>query len=89
MAFQDVPTLHWEGLLAKLALDCMMDTLAFALVVGGLASLCSGLVFLIPVRGGSTGQAMPASQDMSVEDARARVERELGEIRRVRGEIDM
>lgn len=60
-----------------------MDTVGTALVVGGAAFLFSGLIFLIPVRGGLSGQQAP------FEDSREQVERQLGENRRNRGEIDM
>jgi len=60
-----------------------MDNVGIALVVGGTAFLFSGLIFLIPVRGGS-----PA-QEVAFEDSREHVERHLGENRRNRGEIDM
>jgi hypothetical protein len=60
-----------------------MDTLGIALVVGGIAFLLSGLIFLIPVRGGSPAQEAP------FEDNREHVERHLSENRRNRGEIDM
>lgn len=59
-----------------------MDNVGIALVVGGMAFLFSGLVFLIPVRGSS------ASREVAFEDSRERVERHLSENRRNRGEID-
>jgi hypothetical protein len=60
-----------------------MDTVGLALVVGGAAFLFSGLIFLIPVRGSSSGQQAP------FEESREQLERHLGENRRNRGEIDM
>lgn len=60
-----------------------MDTVGTALVVGGTAFLFSGLIFLIPVRGSLSGQQAP------FEDSTEQVERQLGENRRNRGEIDM
>jgi Uri superfamily endonuclease len=48
-----------------------------------MAFLFSGLIFLIPARGGSPAQGA------ALEDTRERVERHLSENRRNRGEIDM
>jgi hypothetical protein len=59
-----------------------MGTVGMALVVGGMALLFSGLIFLIPVRG-----ARPASQE-SFEDSQERVEQYLREMRRNRDDID-
>jgi hypothetical protein len=53
-----------------------MGTFGMALVVGGMALLFSGLVFLIPVRG-----RRPPSQE-SFEDSQKRIERYLREMRR-------
>ena len=58
-----------------------MGTVGMALVVGGMALLFSGLIFLIPVRG-----ARPVSQE-SFEHSQEWLEQHL-EMRRNRGEID-
>jgi hypothetical protein len=57
-----------------------MGTFGMALVVGGMALLFSGLVFLIPVRG-----RRPPPQE-SFEDSQKRIKRYLREIRENRGE---
>jgi hypothetical protein len=59
-----------------------MDTVGVALVVGGMAFLFSGLIFLIPVRGSGPGP------EESLEDSQERIEQYLREMRRDRGEID-
>jgi hypothetical protein len=58
-----------------------MGTLGMALVLGGMALLFSGLIFLIPVR----GKRRPPRE--SFEDSQQRIERYLHEMRRGRGEI--
>jgi hypothetical protein len=55
-----------------------MDTIGMALVVGGMAFLFSGLIFLIPVRGNG-------SQQQSFEDNTEQTEEYLREIDRNRG----
>jgi hypothetical protein len=59
-----------------------MGTVGMALVVGGMAFFFSGLIFLIPIRGGR-----PAPKE-SFEDSQDRIEQYLREMRRNRGEID-
>jgi hypothetical protein len=59
-----------------------MDTVGMALVVGGMAFLFSGLIFLIPV-----GGSRPAPGE-SLEDSQERIEQYLREMDRDRGEID-
>jgi hypothetical protein len=59
-----------------------MGTAGMALVLGGMALLFSGLIFLIPVRG-----RRPAPLE-SFEDSQERIEQHLREMRRNRGEID-
>jgi hypothetical protein len=59
-----------------------MGTVGMALVVGGMAFLFSGLIFLIPVRG-----SRPAPKE-SFEDSQKRIEQYLREMRRNREEID-
>jgi hypothetical protein len=59
-----------------------MGTVGLALVVGGMALLFSGLVFLVPVRG-----RRPPPQE-SFEISQERIEQYLREMRRTRGEID-
>ena len=59
-----------------------MSTVGMALVVGGTALLCSGLIFLIPVRG-----RRPAPLEF-FEDTQERIEQYLREMRSNRGEID-
>jgi hypothetical protein len=53
-----------------------------AMVVGGLAFLFSGLIFLIPVRRNGSESEGPFG------DRREQVERHLSDVRRTRGEID-
>jgi hypothetical protein len=60
-----------------------MSTVGLALIVGGMALLFSGLVFLIPVR----GKRHPPQE--SFEDSQARIEQHLREMRESRGEIDV
>lgn len=59
-----------------------MGTVGLALVVGGMAFLFSGLIFLIPVR----GNRHPPQE--SFEDSQERIEQYLREMRRNREEID-
>ena len=59
-----------------------MGTLGMALVVGGMAFLLSGLIFLIPVR----GSRHPSHE--SFEDSQKRIEQYLGEMRSNRKETD-
>jgi hypothetical protein len=59
-----------------------MGTVGMALVVGGMALLFSGLIFLVPVRG-----ARPVPHE-SFEDSQVRIEQHLREMRRNRGEVD-
>ena len=65
-----------------------MDALGIALVVGGMAFLFSGLIFLISVRGSrlASKQAVAAEP---LEDRRDQVEQSLSDMRRRRGEIDL
>jgi hypothetical protein len=58
-----------------------MDNLALALIVGGAAFVCSGLVFLLP-----SGRGRPRRGE-SIDESRARVDRHLQELRRHRGEL--
>jgi hypothetical protein len=53
-----------------------------AMVVGGLAFLFSGLIFIIPVRRNGSESEGPFG------DRREQVERHLSDVRRTRGEID-
>jgi hypothetical protein len=59
-----------------------MGTVGIALVVGGMALLFSGLIFLIPV----SGSRHPPQE--SFEDSQERIEQYLQEMRKNRGEID-
>jgi hypothetical protein len=59
-----------------------MDTVGVALIVGGMAFLFSGLIFLIP-----TGASRAAPQD-SLEDNQEQIEQYLREMSRERGDID-
>jgi len=59
-----------------------MGTVGLALVVGGMAFLFSGLIFLLPV-----GDRRHPSQE-SFEDSQELIEQYLREMRRNRGEID-
>ena len=58
-----------------------MDTVGMALVVGGMAFLFSGLIFLIPIRGSSS------PPDEPFEDSQERIEQYLREIHRHRRKI--
>ena len=57
-----------------------MNTVAVALIVGGLAFLVSGLIFLLPT------ERKLSSFDKSFEESQARVEYYLSELRKNRGE---
>jgi hypothetical protein len=59
-----------------------MGTVGMALVVGGMAFLFSGLIFLIPVR----DRRYPPQE--SFDDNQERIEQYLRDMRRNRGEID-
>jgi hypothetical protein len=59
-----------------------MGTVGVALVVGGMALLFSGLVFLVPVR----GRRHPPQE--SFEDSQKRIEQHLREMRENRLQID-
>ena len=65
-----------------------MEAAATALIVGGMAFLFSGLIFLIPVRGRNREpeQVLPAEPSEGRLD---QVERHLRDMRRTRGEVDM
>jgi hypothetical protein len=66
-----------------------MDTVGIALVVGGMAFLMSGLIFLIPVRRDrSAPEIAPDDTPDPLHDRRDRVERHLNETRRNRGDVD-
>jgi hypothetical protein len=56
-----------------------MDNVALALIVGGAALLCSGLVFLLPSGRKRRGE--------SIDESRARVDQHLQELRRLRGDL--
>jgi hypothetical protein len=58
-----------------------MSVLGFTLIVGGMACLCSGLIFLIPV------ERKHASSKDSFEESRERIEYCLWEARKERGEL--
>lgn len=58
-----------------------MDNLALALIVGGAAFFCSGLVFLLP-----SGRGRPGRTE-SIDESRARVDQHLEELRRLRGDL--
>src|ERR1700754_627498 len=59
----------------------VMDTLGLSLVVGGLAFLISGLIFLLPT--GRKDSSRRAAIDENLED----VDRHLREMRRGRGDL--
>ena len=59
-----------------------MGTLGMALVVGAMAFLFGGLIFLIPVR----GRHHPPRE--SFEDSQKRIEQYLREMRKNRSKID-
>ena len=58
-----------------------MDTLGTALIVGGLAFLCSGLIFLVP------SGLIFSSPKKSVEESLDEIEHYLREMRKERGEL--
>jgi hypothetical protein len=64
-----------------------MEAAGTALIVGGMAFLFSGLIFLIPVRGRNreSEQVFPAEP---FEGRLDQVERHLRDMRRTRGEVD-
>jgi hypothetical protein len=57
--------------------DMHSHTIGLALIVGGAALLCGGLIFLLPVR----------RRRSTVEEDTAAVERSLTRARRARGEL--
>ncbi len=57
-----------------------MHNLGIALIVGGMAFLCSGLIFLIPV------ERKLASSEDSFEESQDRIEYYLHQMRKQRGE---
>ena len=58
-----------------------MDTLGLALIVCGTASLCSGLIFLLP------GHRGPVSSVQSVEQSIDEIDSYLQQMRGERGEL--
>jgi len=58
-----------------------MDNLALALIVGGAAFICSGLVFLLPSR------HRRLRRGETIDESRERVDQHLQELRRHRGEL--
>jgi hypothetical protein len=58
-----------------------MDSFGIALIVGGMAFLCAGLIFLIPVERKLT------SSNGSFEESQERIEYYLREMRKERGEL--
>jgi hypothetical protein len=58
-----------------------MDTVGTALIVGGFAFLCSGLVFLLP------SERIFSSSKKSVEESRDEIERDPRRMREERGEL--
>ena len=58
-----------------------MDDVALALIVGGAAFVCSGLVFLLPAR------RRRQRRGETVDESRARVDQHLQELRRQRGDL--
>jgi hypothetical protein len=58
-----------------------MSMLGFALIAGGMACLCSGLIFLIPV------ERKHISSTDSFEESRERIEYYLRQMRKERGEL--
>jgi hypothetical protein len=59
-----------------------IDTIGVALIVGGLALLCSGLIFLLP-----TGRKVSSSQENPIEERRENVDRNSRAARRERGDL--
>jgi hypothetical protein len=58
-----------------------MSMLGFGLIVGGMACLCGGLIFLIPV------ERKHVSSIDSFEESRERIEYYLWQMRNERGEL--
>lgn len=58
-----------------------MDNLALALIVGGAALFCSGLVFLLP------GGRRRLRRGETIDESRERVDKHLQELRRQRGDL--
>ena len=58
-----------------------MDNVALALIVGGAAFVCSGLVFLLPAR------RRRLRRGETVDESRDRVDQHLQELRRHRGDL--
>jgi hypothetical protein len=58
-----------------------MDNVALALIVGGAAFVCSGLVFLLP------GRRRRLRREETIDVSRARVDAHLQELRRLRGDL--
>jgi hypothetical protein len=58
-----------------------MDTLGFSLIVGGMAFLCSGMVFLLPT------EREISSQKKSVQISQKQIEFYLRQMRNQRGEL--
>jgi hypothetical protein len=50
-----------------------MDNIGIALIVGGAASLCSGLIFLLPVERGSSSS--PATTEQNLTEIEAHLQR--------------
>jgi hypothetical protein len=59
-----------------------IDTIGVALIVGGLAFLCSGLIFLLP-----TGRNVSSSQEDPIKERREKVDRDFRATRRERGDL--
>jgi hypothetical protein len=58
-----------------------MDNLALALIVGGAAFVCSGLVFLLPAR------RRRLRRGETIDESRDSVDRHLQQLRRQRGDL--
>jgi uncharacterized membrane-anchored protein len=77
----------WRALLKTISLgsffeDFFVDSVGFAMIVGGAAFLFCGLIFLIP------RAENRITSEAAFEEKRQQVEQQLSEKRRDRGEID-
>jgi hypothetical protein len=59
-----------------------LDTLGLALIVGGAALVCSGLVFLLPTEHKSSGYEKSIQKDLN------EIEGHLRQLRRERGDLN-
>ena len=63
-----------------------LEPIGAALIVGGLAFLCSGLIFLLPA-GRKVSSPQDSIEENSIEERRDRVDRALRAARSERGDL--